>query len=114
LLSRLSIFKCLIWVKPFIMSHYFLAQIKIIDATEYQMYLNEVDAVFKKYRGQYLAVDANPTILEGTWNYTRTVLIRFDSKTDFENWYHSADYQRILKHRLTGAQCDSILIKGLS
>ena len=44
--------------------------------------------------------------------YTRAVLIRFDSKDDFETWYQSDEYQGILKHRLSAAECDTILIRG--
>jgi uncharacterized protein (DUF1330 family) len=51
--------------------------------------------------------------VEGNWDYTRTVLIWFPTSTDFNNWYHSNDYQSILKHRLNAAACDSVLLQGL-
>lgn len=94
------------------MMHYFVAQIKITDPSEYQKYLDSVDEVFSKYKGEYLAVDENPTILEGQWDYNKSIIIRFDSKKDFEDWYYSADYQNILKFRLKGSHCDSILVSG--
>ena len=96
------------------MSYYFVAQIKIIDEKEYQKYIDNAGDIFKKYKGEYLAVDNNPQILEGDWNYTRTVLIRFESFNDFDDWYNSADYQKILKYRLKAADCDTILVKGLA
>ena len=80
---------------------------------EYQKYINEAEEVFKKYNGRYLAVDNNPELLEGGWDYTRSVIITFNSRNDFEAWYHSPEYQQILKHRLAGAVCDTILAKGL-
>jgi uncharacterized protein (DUF1330 family) len=40
------------------------------------------------------------------------VIIEFENKEDFENWYNSKDYQRILRYRLNAADCDTILIKG--
>ncbi len=92
---------------------YFIAQIKINDADEYQKYLDGCDEVFSRYKGEYLSVDGNPTVLEGEWNYTRTVLIRFPTELDFRYWYESPEYQQILKHRLKAAKCDSLLIKGL-
>lgn len=95
------------------MNYYFSAQIKINDEEEYQKYIAQVDNVFSKFNGKYLAVDDSPIIIEGKWNYTRAVLIKFPSKDDFDNWYNSEEYQSILKHRLNGAICDSILIKGL-
>lgn len=96
------------------MSHYFIANIKINNEDEYKEYLNEADEVFSKYNGKYLAVDNKPIMLEGNWKYSRTVLIKFNTLEDFNNWYHSEDYQRILKHRLTAAKCDTILIEGNS
>ena len=94
------------------MSYYFLAQIKINEPEEYQKYIDQVDKVFALYNGKYLVVDDTPVVLEGNWNYTRTVLIEFKSKKEFEDWYYSEDYQQILKYRLTAAKCDSILLKG--
>ncbi len=95
------------------MSYYFIAQIKINDNVEYQLYIDKAEEIFKKYKGEYLSVDDNPQIIEGHWDYTRTVLIRFDHINDYYNWYNSPDYQAILKHRLKAAKCDTILAKGM-
>jgi uncharacterized protein (DUF1330 family) len=94
------------------MAYYFSTQIRIIDPEEYDRYLENFDAIFSRYRGKILAVDKSPTVLEGEWNYTRSVLISFKSREDFEDWYFSKDYQAILKYRLNGAKCDTILIEG--
>jgi uncharacterized protein (DUF1330 family) len=95
------------------MSCYFIAQIRIKNEVEYQQYIDKSGDIFRRYNGEYLSVDNSPDIIEGNWNYTRTVLIRFDNQADFNEWYNSTDYQKILKHRLRAADCDSILIKGL-
>ena len=94
------------------MNFYFFANIRINDPQEYQNYLDHVDEIFSKYKGEYLAVDNNPLILEGHWNYSRAILIRFKSEHDFKLWYESEEYQHILKYRLRAADCDTILIKG--
>lgn len=93
------------------MYYYFFAQIRINDEKVYQKYLNKAGAVFSRFKGEYLAVDNDPQVLEGNWDYTRAVLIRFDSKKHFENWYYSAEYQEILKHRLEASDCDTILVQ---
>jgi uncharacterized protein (DUF1330 family) len=95
------------------MKHYFVAQIKIHNPEEYEKYLDKFDDIFSKYKGEYLAIDESPTLLEGKWDYTKSVLVKFNSKKDFENWYYSADYQKILKHRLNSSKCDAILLEGL-
>jgi uncharacterized protein (DUF1330 family) len=95
------------------MNHYFVAQIRINDPNEYDKYLENFDDIFSRYNGEYLAIDESPALLEGEWNYTKSVLIKFNSKKEFEDWYYSADYQKILKHRLNAAKCDTILLEGV-
>jgi uncharacterized protein (DUF1330 family) len=95
------------------MNYYFLANIRINNPKEYQLYLDKADAIFDKYNGEYLAVDESPAVLEGRWNYTKSVIIKFKNRHDFDEWYHSDEYQEILKFRLSASDCDSILIKGI-
>lgn len=94
------------------MACYFIANISIHDPDEYQKYIDSSEEIFAEYRGEYLAVDNQPSILEGKWDYTRCVLIRFETEQEFNKWYHSEKYQHILKHRLQAANCDSILVKS--
>lgn len=92
---------------------YFIAQIQITKEKVYQKYLDSAKKIFEQYKGKYLAVDDHPMCLEGLWDENRIVLIEFPSKEDFKAWYCSDEYQEILKHRLDGSMCDSILINGL-
>lgn len=95
------------------MTHYFVAQIRINDPVEYEKYLEKFDEIFSRYHGEYLAIDESPVVLEGNWNYTKSVLVKFKNKPDFDDWYFCDDYQRILKHRLNSSKCDTILVKGV-
>jgi uncharacterized protein (DUF1330 family) len=95
------------------MKHYFIAQIRINNPIEYEMYLERFDDIFSQFKGEYLAIDEAPVILEGDWNYTKSVLVKFNSKQDFEDWYYSDDYQSILKHRLNSSDCNTILVEGV-
>ncbi len=94
------------------MSAYFIANIRIHDQQEYDKYLASVDEVFAKFNGKYLALDEHPSILEGAWDYTKVVLIAFPSEKELRAWYESSEYQGILRHRLQGAHCDTLLVKG--
>jgi len=95
------------------MSYYFVARITINDPEEYRKYVERVDEVFNRYNGEYLAFDDKPLVVEGSWDATRMVLIRFDSRDDFTDWYYSSDYQEILKFRLNASHCDTVLVKGV-
>jgi uncharacterized protein (DUF1330 family) len=94
------------------MSYYFVASIRIRDEQEYQKYLERAGQIFARYGGTYLAVDNEVEVLEGGWDYDRSVLIQFSCKEDFQAWYDSEDYQDILQYRLSAADCDTILVKG--
>lgn len=94
------------------MPHYFIAQIKIHDPEEYQEYLDRFDEVFDQYNGTILVVDDDPVVLEGTWPFPRTVVIRFDNETDFYTWYNSPGYKEIMKHRQKAAKGNVVLVKG--
>jgi len=94
------------------MSVYFVAQIKVNDEKEYERYLEKCDEVFAGYNGEYLAADLNPETIEGKWDYDRMILIKFPDKRSFEEWYYSEEYKNILKHRLKGADCITVLADG--
>lgn len=94
------------------MAYFFSAQIRIHNPEEYDRYLENFDDIFSRHKGTILAVDETPTVLEGEWDYTKTVLISFPTREDFEDWYFSRDYQQIIKYRLNAAECNTILIKG--
>lgn len=94
------------------MKYYFISDIKIHNQKQYNLYLTVIDKVFSRYKGKYPAVDNHPEVIEGDWNSDRLVIVSFDSRTDFEDFYYSKDYQEILKHRLNSVYCTNLLVKG--
>ena len=94
------------------MSCYFLAQITIHNATEYQTYLDGFDAVFDKFGGAVVAVDDAPALLEGDWPRARVVLIRFPDEGEARRWYDSPQYQKLAAYRRRAASANIMLIKG--
>jgi uncharacterized protein (DUF1330 family) len=94
------------------MSCYFLAHINIHDPETYQKYLDGYNAVFSQFDGEVIAVDEAPLLLEGRWEYSRTVLIRFPSEADALAWYNSDGYREILQHRRQASEADIVLVHG--
>jgi uncharacterized protein (DUF1330 family) len=88
----------------------FVLHVKMKDEVEYKKYIDKCDEVFKKCKGRYLAVDDNFKVVEGKDDSSRIVLIEFNYESDFDEWYNSNDYQDILKHRLKGSDCNSVLV----
>jgi uncharacterized protein (DUF1330 family) len=96
------------------MSCYFIAQLLIYDEDKYKKYLNGFDSVFEKYEGKVIAVEENPIILEGDWDYSRLVIIRFSNENEARRWYHSSEYQSLLQHRLNASKGTVLLINDRS
>jgi uncharacterized protein (DUF1330 family) len=95
------------------MAFYFVAFEKINDPEEYSHYIESFDEVFSRYNGEYLSIDESPVILEGKWDYQKSVILKFETMKDFDDWYYSDDYRRIMKHRISSSGSDIILMEGV-
>ena len=95
------------------MSVYAIALINITDRNAYAAYEKGFMQIFSRYQGKVLAVDESPVVKEGTWPYTRTVLIEFPSQTEFDRWYHSDAYQALAKHRFAASTASIAVVKSL-
>lgn len=94
------------------MNTYFIAQIKIHNPEEYDKYLEGFDNIFNKYNGKVVAVDDDPTKLEGIWNYTRIVIIHFPNEQELRLWHDSSEYQTLAQHRFNVSNADALIVKG--
>jgi len=95
-------------------SVYVVAEISITDRTEYARYEAGFMPIWQKYRGELLAVDEKPMVLEGEWRHTRTVLLRFPDAAEAERWYRSPEYQALAQHRWKGSRANVALLSGLA
>ena len=91
---------------------YLLAKLTITDQEAYGAYRAGFGNVFQQYGGEILAASAEPTVLEGEWEATITVLIRFDSRTEALEWYNSDGYQELVRIRQSASTGDFILMDG--
>ena len=96
------------------MSAFVLATITIHDRQGYARYEAGFAEIFRRYDGRMLVVDEAPTLLEGDWDVTRTVLIEFPSKTAARAWFDSPEYQALADFRHRAAQTDCVLLDGFA
>ncbi len=59
-----------------------------------------------------LVVDQKPTVVEGTWECTQTVLLEFESVQAANDWYFSDAYQAAVKLRQAAATCNAVILNG--
>ena len=93
------------------MSVYLIGQITIHDREEYGRYEAGFLEVFEQFEGELLAVSEEPTVLEGHWPCTRTVLIRFPSADEAHRWYASPQYQAIAQHRFRASTGNIVMVE---
>jgi uncharacterized protein (DUF1330 family) len=96
------------------MPAYVLAELTIEDRAEYARYESGFMDVFQRFRGELLAVDETPVVVEGAWPHTRTVLIRFPDAAEAERWYRSPEYQAIAQHRWRASRANAVILRGLA
>ncbi len=95
------------------MATFIVAQINIEDRDTYARYESGFMEIFDRYDGELLAVDEAVSVLEGNWDYTRTVIIRFPDEAAARSWYGSDDYQALVQHRFAASAANLVIVKGL-
>ena len=95
------------------MSVYLIAQIDIRDRAGYAHYEAGFMDIFADYGGRLLSVDESPACLEGSWEFTRTVLAEFPSAEEARRWYFSDAYQELAGHRFAASRANLVMIKGM-
>ena len=94
------------------MTVYVIVQLKMTDRAAYDRYQARFFDVFKKFQGRLLSADERPTVLEGTWDRDKVVLMSFPDEASFRAWADSPEYLEISRDRKAGADGIVLLAKG--
>ncbi|MEE2637026.1 MAG: DUF1330 domain-containing protein [Acidobacteriota bacterium] len=91
---------------------YMVVKVTVTDQDAYGEYRAGFGAVFQQYDGEIIAASSDPTVLEGEWEATTTVIIRFASRAEALEWYNSDGYQKLIGVRQSASTADFILVDG--
>ena len=94
------------------MSGFAIFNIDIKRPKEYKEYVEKVKPIAERYGGEYIIRGGESTIVEGSWAYPRTVVIKFPSYEKALEWYNSREYKPIKQIRLDNSVANGIIIKG--
>jgi uncharacterized protein (DUF1330 family) len=95
------------------MASYLIVDIaQIHDERVYGRYRQQVSPGLLDAGGRYLARGGAIEILEGDWQPTRIVLVRFDSADAARSWWTSDDYAALKDMRRTSTTTKMILVEG--
>jgi len=95
------------------MAVYAIAQLTITDRATYDRYQQRFMGVMKRFKGQVLAADENPQVVEGAWDRQKVVLLSFPDEAAFREWAESPEYLEIAKDRKAGSDAVILLVKGI-
>jgi uncharacterized protein (DUF1330 family) len=90
-----------------------VVQIAIDDRDKYRQYETASHLeIFDKFGGKVVGIDEDVDIVEGSWPFTRTVLIEFPSKQRARAWYESEEYQAVVGLRHDSATSNLVIAAG--
>ena len=95
------------------MPGYVIFNIDIKKPNEYKEYVEKVTPIANKFGGKYIVRGGEAEVIEGTWTYPRTIIIKFPSYEKALEWYSSEEYKPIRKIRLDNSVSNGIIIKGV-
>jgi uncharacterized protein (DUF1330 family) len=90
-----------------------VVQIAINDWDGYRRYeAAGHQEIFDRFSGKVVGIDEDVEIVEGSWPFTRTVIIEFPSKEIARTWYESDEYQAVVGLRQDSATSNLVIVSG--
>jgi len=96
------------------MSVYVIVDISIHDAAVYERYKLLAPGTLAIYGGKYLVRGGETTVLEGTWNPKRLVILEFESADAVKRWWSSPEYAEAKALRQSCTHTNMLILDGPS
>jgi uncharacterized protein (DUF1330 family) len=94
------------------MAAYVLVNVDTSDPQKYEHYKAMAQETVAQYGGHYLVRGGKMEVLEGAWQPTRLVVLKFDSYEDALKWFHSEEYAPAKALRQSLSKTDVVLVDG--
>jgi uncharacterized protein (DUF1330 family) len=95
------------------MAAYIFANVKVTDPRHYQEYAAQTPGLIEKYGGKFLVRAGKFEQMEGSLPLARVVLLEFADMAAARKFYHSPDYQEVLKIRQAAAESQVFFVEGV-
>ncbi len=83
------------------------------DPDAIEEYRSKVRAVMAEFGGRIIALSAEPTVFEGEWSGTVSVIIEFPDMDAVERWYNSDEYRPLREMRLGASRGNLVALNGV-
>ena len=96
------------------MPAYLIADIEITDPAGYEEYRKRVPPIVTAHGGRFLARGGTTTVLEGSWQPTRLVILEFPDMAALKAFHDSPAYRPLIELRNRTAKSNLVAIEGAS
>jgi uncharacterized protein (DUF1330 family) len=94
------------------MPAYVIVNVDTKRPEEYEHYKEMAQKTVAQYGGRYLVRGGPMSVLEGTWNPTRIVILEFPTYEIAQQWWHSAEYAPAKELRQRLSTTDLLIVDG--
>jgi uncharacterized protein (DUF1330 family) len=94
------------------MAVYLIVNIDVKDPSAYEKYKAEVPALIRKHGGEYLVRGGNFQVIEGDWQPSRLVLLRFPDEKSALAFFSDPEYQPLKNLRQRVTKTDIVMVEG--
>ena len=91
---------------------YIVVQVNVHDPEAYARYRELAPPSIAQYGGRYLARGGASTVLEGSWQPARLVILEFPDRATAQAWWDSPEYAPAKALRQQAASTEMLLIEG--
>jgi uncharacterized protein (DUF1330 family) len=95
------------------MAAYVIANVEVLNPSDYDRYRAAVPATVAASGGRYLARGGLVEVKEGSWIPKRLVILEFPSMDAARAWWESSEYAPLLALRNRCASSDLVIIDGI-
>jgi uncharacterized protein (DUF1330 family) len=92
---------------------YVIVQVTVGDPVAYERYKRLAQDAVAAYGGRYIVRGGATTILEGTWQPSRLVVLEFPDAERARAWWHSPEYAPGKALRQACAETEMLLVEGM-
>lgn len=95
------------------MTTYVVSDVRVLDPELFGAYIAAVPAVLERHGVEYVVRGGAPVQLEGGWQTSRLVILRFRDREHVRRWYESPEYQQMVALRQGAAEVSAVVVDGV-
>ena len=96
------------------MPAYVIVETRVTDKEKADRYRPLSGASVERHGGKFLARGGALTVLEGSWDPQRVVVVEFPSVEAARAWYTSEDYRAAREVRAGGGEWRIVVVEGIA